>query len=114
MVSIVCSRFSGQISVGGIIMLRNTDRDNPEDLLEPLTGTYMFVLYKLPRIMKYVCVSNSCVYIWLHVTAGMRGCTGAAKEMICGAFFLVRFKIVGVKLEDGLDIKISVKTRSRD
>ena len=39
---------------------------------------------------------------------------GAAKEMIYGTFFLVRFKTVGVKLEDGLDIKISVKTRSRD
>ena len=53
-------------------------------------------------------------YLWLHVTAGMRGCAGAAKEMIYGPFFLVRFKTVGVKLEDGLDIKICVKYRSRD
>ena len=45
---------------------------------------------------------------------GMRGCMGAAKEMIYGTFFLVRFKTAGVKLEDGLDIKISVKIRSRD
>ena len=44
----------------------------------------------------------------------MRGRMGAAKEMIYGTFFLVLFKTVGVKLEDGLDIKISVKTRSRD
>ena len=50
----------------------------------------------------------------MHVTAGMRGCMGAAKEMIYGTFFLVRFKTSGVKLEDGLDIKISVKIRSRD
>ena len=35
----------------------------------------------------------------------MRGCMGAAKKMIYGPFFLVRFKTVGVKLEDGLDIK---------
>ena len=42
----------------------------------------------------------------------MRGST--AKEMIYGTYFLVRFKTVVVKLEDGLDIKISVKTRSRD
>ena len=53
-------------------------------------------------------------YLRLHVTTGMRGCTGAAKEMIYGPFFLVRFKTIGVKLEAGLDIKISVKTRSRD
>ena len=47
----------------------------------------------------------------LHVTAGMRGCMGAAKEMY---LFLARFKTVGVKSEDGLGIKISVKTLSRD
>ena len=47
--------------------------------------------------------------IWLHVTAGMHGFMGAAKEMIYGTCFLVRFKTKGVKLEDGLDIKISVK-----
>ena len=50
----------------------------------------------------------------LHATTGMRGCTGAAKEMIHGTIFLIQFKTLGVKLEDGLDIKISVKTRSRD
>ena len=44
----------------------------------------------------------------------MRGCRGAAKEMIYGTFFLIQFKTVGVKLEDDLDIKISVKTRSKD
>ena len=44
----------------------------------------------------------------------MRGCMGAAKEMIYGTFFLIRFKVVGVKLEDGLDIKISVTTQSMD
>ena len=42
--------------------------------------------------------------LWSHVTAGMHGCTGAAKEMIYGPFFLVQFKTAGVKLEDGLDI----------
>ena len=40
---------------------------------------------------------------------GMRGCMGAAKEMIYGLFFLVRFKTVGVKLEEGFDIKKKCK-----
>ena len=44
----------------------------------------------------------------------MRGCMGAAKEMIYGTFFLVQFKIAGVNLEDGLDINITVKRWSRD
>ena len=35
----------------------------------------------------------------------MRGCTGAIKEIIYGTFFLVQFNTLGVKLEDGLDIK---------
>ena len=38
----------------------------------------------------------------------------AAKKMIYGTFFLVRFKTVGVKLEDDLVIKIRINTRSRD
>lgn len=29
---------SSQISVGGIIMLKNTDTDTPEELIEPLKG----------------------------------------------------------------------------
>ena len=45
----------------------------------------------------------------LHVTAGMRGCMGAAKEMY---FFLTQFKTVRVKSEDSLGIEISVKTLS--
>ena len=35
-------------------------------------------------------------------------------KMIYGPFFLVRFKTVGVKLEAGFGIKISVTTQSRD
>ena len=66
-------------------------------------------------VIYYLTIDNSVIYyLWLHVTAGMRGCMGAAKEMIYSIFFLVRFKTVGVKLEDDLDIKISVKIRSKD
>ena len=56
----------------------------------------------------------AAIYGYIRITAGMRGCTGATKEMIYGTFFPVRFKTTGVKLKDGLDIEISVKIRSRD
>ena len=76
----------------------------PQILLIPIQ--LAFALFAAASILTFLFILKMFI-LWLHVTAGMRGCMGATKEMIHGNFFLVRFKIAGVKLENGLDIKIA-------
>lgn len=65
----LCALTRVQITVGGILMLKNSDTEAPEDLIEPLKGELKEVL-QLPDILvvsRPVLLCNCCCLIKMCV-----------------------------------------------